>query len=581
MTQRRALAAVGLLLWLCSPPLGCGGGEDDGYDQIVLSASPNANPNNNGKAGGNAMGGGPKGGNNGKAGGNAMGGGKGNGKAGQAGAGQAGAGQAGAGQAGAGQAGGGQAGAGMGGAGTSGTAGMGGAGTAGTSGMAGNGGSPTNCGNNLRDPFTEECDDGASHLANDACTDTCRVRDMLACPTCGTGVGNERFLGLGRHVVSATSGPGVVVSFPQGTDAAHALIGASAPSVFSPFGADQPGPFLSNPVVVSMPSFFVTVWTGQGTDGDGLGIQARIAHPTSAPLPATVNGGTLFGQRDPDAVRISDTEFVVAWVDDSDLDTGPDLRVATRSVALATGFSGGGGTPLANTADAEGNVALTAFGTTYAAVWRAGMGPLETVRAKTGATSWSVGPFPPGPADDRPSIAQLDATRALVAYSKGIDTDLDGLPDRAEVRVAAFDTAMAGGPVAELSVATLQAPYSDQPVLVVAEGKAYLAYRIPGTPGDPLGDELYFAELAFSSVSFGGAALTIANTWPLPREVAHRAGDQRRPSLSSGPWTSGTALVAAWEDHAKTVTGSLKRDVLMQIIPLPVVRNNPLLAGGN
>src|SRR5581483_251008 len=148
---------------------------------------------------------------------------------------------------------------------------------------------------------------------------------------------------------------------------------------------------------------------------------------------------TAFAQYDADVVWTGGA-IVVAWCDDSDAASGPDLRVRTFDAQLAPTSAE---ETLAATPDTEARPALAAFGGGWAAAWRSFSGGRESIRAKHGGVEWRVGPFAPAPAGARPALAPLDATHLALVFTAGADEG-----GAARVRVAVLDTAAPGDVVA-------------------------------------------------------------------------------------------------------------------------------------
>jgi hypothetical protein len=60
----------------------------------------------------------------------------------------------------------------------------------------------------------------------------------------------------------------------------------------------------------------------------------------------------------------------------------------------------------------------------------------------------------------------------------------------------------------------------------------------------------------------------------LPRDAAHRVGDQRGPALAVTNIGPTGAFVSAWDDLGKGFgTGEGNGDVVVDVVPVPVVRN--------
>jgi hypothetical protein len=94
----------------------------------------------------------------------------------------------------------------------------------------------------------------------------------------------------------------------------------------------------------------------------------------------------------------------------------------------------------------------------------------------------------------------------------------------------------------------------------------YLAWREPSADPDPDAgwdpayEELWLQRLGWDGVTLDTSAVPI----PIPRMPWDQTGDQRKPSLTAVPYSSGGAVFAAW-NH-------VGRDVIIELIPTPVLR---------
>jgi RHS repeat-associated protein len=201
----------------------------------------------------------------------------------------------------------------------------------------------------------------------------------------------------------------------------------------------------ANPVVAALGGgTYAVAWTDFGGDGDELGIAMRTVDATTGTLGPLgyANSATAFSQYDPDILRVGST-VVVAWMDDTDAINGPDLEVRTFDTNLAPPPKSPE-VALAASPDAEGNVALAPFEGSWAAAWRADASGLETLHAKAGSVSWTVGPIVGGPADDKPGLAELDATHLLLVFTEETDPLSTGVPSVPRLRGAILDTSHPG-----------------------------------------------------------------------------------------------------------------------------------------
>jgi len=328
----------------------------------------------------------------------------------------------------------------------------------------------------------------------------------------------------------------------------------------------------SHPVIASLPSGkFAVAYTDFQGDGDKLGVALRMVDPPNAPTgsPAHANTTTVFSQYDPDLIATS-TGLVVAWVDDANAASAPDIKYRTFGFDL---MPTSGEEALATTVASEGNVALAPWGTGWAAAWRAGASGVESIEIQSGSTQWGVGPFLPGPSDARPALTELDATHLLVVYAEGFDPAETGVSNHSHLRAAVLDLA------APASAAAFDVPAmvpeaaglsQDQPNGMRAGNRIFIAWRSSAAVGNANGEDLWLKE-----VTWNGTALDLGMAEiSLPRSTAHRTGNQRRPALAAGPLApTGQQLVTAFDDFG-LVLGPREGsgDVIVEAIPIPLLR---------
>lgn len=431
------------------------------------------------------------------------------------------------------------------------------------------------CGDGIRDAVLEECDDGNADDVGDSCTSACGVRDVTAVPLAAADPPGGRRLGFGRHPAAAGS-DGIAIALIEG-----AASGELALATFDPKGVPSGAVTVesgvwpeSSPVVAALPGGdYAVAWSDELVDGDGLGVALRIVDP-SAPgnsAPTAANVTSVFAQGDPDVVWTG-TELVVAWGDDSSFATAPDVRFRTFA---------SDGTPtspeqtLASTSASESHVALARTTAGWASAWRASTpAGLEAIEVRSDALAWWVGPFVGGPADDAPAVGELDATHLFVAFTE-TTSGASGLTSK--LRVAILDAATPGSTQSsplEPSVVDLADFAQDQPSVASVGGRTYVAWRSVGAPADPGAEDIWLKPIAWPAVDASGA-LALPEI-ALPRQAAHRAGDQRRVALAASPLGPEGAIVAAWEDFGLTFgAGEAGPDVAVELVPSPIVRFDP------
>jgi cysteine-rich repeat protein len=490
-----------------------------------------------------------------------------------------------------------------------GTGASGGSGGTGASGAAGGGvlglcipnapsGSPPSspvCGDGFRAP-SEDCDDHNSS-DTDSCSPSCKVTPELVdprAPASGPLPPPSRSLGASRHPLAAACNL-VGVSFVDQTSEPPALklstySSSGVPGTTLQYGVSSVD--FPDPAVAALPGDgFAIAWTDLGADGDELGIQLRRVLPsaTEQPPPLVANEATEFSQSAPDLV-FDGKELVVAWMDSANPATAPDLRYRLFAPDLTPL---GGDLTLASTSAVEGDVALAAFNGAWAAAWRSDAAGLETIEVQSGATHWSVGPFLPGLAGDRPDLTFLDATHLAVAFTMGTDPNSTGVANVSRLHGAILDAA-APGHTASFAIPPAQDPYSSspsidqsEPALAIFPDHLLVSWRSGAAPGDAKNSELWSRRMPFTIAPDHSLTVDPSHVeQPLVRTDAQRAGDQSVfRLLSTNLWPSG-GLVAAWNDHGRSFHNLAGvPDVAVQFLPdlsepAPPVTPYPVSADG-
>lgn len=436
----------------------------------------------------------------------------------------------------------------------------------------------TVCGDGIRG-VDEECDDGNTSN-EDACTTSCLVNDFLCvAPTVNDSgkPASGRYLGEGRHPAAADADGFAVAYVEPGFAPPRVVLNAFDPKgvrIGSPLlvstGTKSKPLLFSSPVVAALPGVkYAVAWTDFDGDGDALGVAIRLVEPPNAPSgePAHANKTTLFSQSDPD-VLWTGTELVVTWVDDSDAVNGPDLRYRVFDASLNP--QSPGDQTLAGSANAEANVALGMFGSTWAAAWRATTtNGSETLEARSGTTTWSVGPHVPPGTEDKPALAELDSSTLLVVFTAGSGA-------ASKLRGALLSPG-APGNTAPIALDTGVTAAQSHPNAVRVGSRVYLSWREAAASGDPKAEELWLRD-----VLWNGSTITLGTPLRLPRWDAHTPGDQRFPALAASPLAPEGALVTAWDDYG-LVFGKDEGapDVVVELIPVPVLRKNLVLDAGS
>ena len=409
---------------------------------------------------------------------------------------------------------------------------------------------PPLCGDGLRDPLTEECDDGLDGDAGQsrACTSACTVVDRLieADPEA-----IERRLGQGRHpTAGGTYGHAVALlqtaSMEAGSDTSIAILTFSAVGQW--LGSTTIADVLleSDPVLATLPNGdYVLAYTSLDADDDELGIMlCRIPNAGGPPeCTGSVTGTTAFSQRAPDLLW-NGAELVLGWEDESTI----PRQVCTRPFDVNL-------QPL-DAKDCRGVMGAwqsTITLGTSATAWRGDDGQASVFAVELAGGTWISPSVGLPPADEAPAIADIAVDNSLFVYGDESGVLHAVVLDGAATSV--FSTA--------LNDAT--SPRSTASLAVTDDG-IYLAWREPSADPDPdAGWDPAYEELWLQRLGWDGVTLdTSAEPMPLPRTPWDQTGDQRKPSLAAVPYSSGGAVLAAW-NH-------VGRDVIIELIPTPVLR---------
>ncbi len=483
------------------------------------------------------------------------------------------------------------------------------------------------CGDGIRDPVKEECDDGTASPATaspataspataspataspataspataspaTACTLDCRVRAVVV--RAGTEVeaaaDPSPSWQNGPHVVAASG------AIETGLAAVYADKGSVWVRTYHESGVlrgvpvDAAGDFaplsVSNPVIAPLPTGkYAIAWSDGSTgtpdvrlrmfDGQAVGA-AQLVHEDSSGL-----------QQDPNLLWVGD-RLIVAWTDLL------DVKVRAFGADLAPL---GPAKPLASSAAIESSVTLAPFGTTWVAAYRANDEGLESVRvAISGGITWSTEPTLPGPTGDRPAVVELDAQHLLVLFSVGADPAETGaavtvgqlraavLSTGSPGKVTSFrltparvddvsdagaaDTLDAGGDVDDDASGRPPAPplYAmlDQrrPSAARVGDVVYVAWQnaLPRELG--VGDRLVVATATLDATS--EHKVVFGSEMRLPYGLPP-AGAQTNPRLGVSPLFPAGALATVWETRAAETDGGTAGALMLDFRPSPFV----------
>jgi cysteine-rich repeat protein len=422
-----------------------------------------------------------------------------------------------------------------------------------------NGGPPAHpvseyCGDAIRDPVLEECDDGPG-ADDDVCSDDCRVRSVALFPLegedeldAGASDQPERTLGTGPHVASGHE-HGFAAVYAQTEGAvetsvwlqAHDERGGRNGSPVEVSAGSAPID-AANPVIAALPGDrYAIVWTDVASGTPDVLVRLWNASNGELGEARPAHDATGGFQQDADLLWTGE-QLIVAFTDLLDVRYrafDANLRPLGPSRALA-----------ASATAIESSVSLARFGSGWAAALRANEDAFERIDVIAGSLSWSTPPAPPGPSGDRPALVALDAEHLLLLFNVGTDPLATGQPSVGRLRVAVLSVA-APGQVSTSAFTPLLEPYASDDTLAQRRPSAarvgervYVAWETASTPGDARGRQAFVAQLHFDPAS---EILTQGEERPLALDVA-REGDQLNPRVAAGELFPEGALISVWED---------------------------------
>jgi cysteine-rich repeat protein len=448
----------------------------------------------------------------------------------------------------------------------------------------------TYCGDGIPDANTEECDDGIA--TNGAlCNGACQITDSWVESSnreLTTGERWSRHLGRGMHSVAASDSVFAVALVEQVLPHEDAVVRLNT---FNDLGIRTGSHVVSegtlladeaDPVVAVLPNGDVlAAYTEVGGDGDGLGIALRRLRAGQPQMDEVryVSEPSFASQQHADMLALTDG-VVVAYSDESDAVSGPDVRVREFDLELNERAN----RVLSFGAGVDGKASLAAMADSWAVAWRtladSGEENIVVYDASTNVR-WVIGPHVAGPSGEQPALLQIDEYHRMVLFSAGTDPDGDGVYTTGKLQYAVLDTRapdapVNSGPLAHSAAYDAFATQNEsRPSLVRVGTEAYLAWQSGAISGDANGEEVWLKRIS-SAVTSGQLEITLNPEMRLPRLDTERYGDQRNASLALlGPSARHPrgALVSAWEDFGQTLgVASGKPDVLLQFAPLPLRR---------
>jgi hypothetical protein len=434
------------------------------------------------------------------------------------------------------------------------------------------------CGDAVRDPLHEACDDGPGEQL-DTCAADCRATDMtLVERTLATDPNDpplvmakpRRSLGAGPHVIAA--GPDDFAFAYTQEDAQLSVrvqfFDNSGGRIGAPVAISQGAvPAATDPVIAALPDCgYAVAFIGSLAGARNRALLQRVevlAGATGSPRP--VDADAAEADQAPDMLWTGQ-ELVVAWGERSVLKVrrfGLDLEPLGPAEYL--------------TQEGEWNsgVTLTRFGTGFAAAWLSVDAGMMRLVVRAGELSWETPLAHASPVSgDRPALIALDADHLLAFYGVG-SYPQGGVVNVGRLQLVVLPVAAPGLalPVPlrhaseELDEETLE---HSRPVAVRAFETIYLAWQAQSPLGDPLGSRVLLRELHWAA---GEASLLHQEELPLHAGAAIE--QQQTPRLGSAPVGPMGALITAWEDRSTRLPGRPSQEILVGLRPLPLLPLDP------
>ena len=426
------------------------------------------------------------------------------------------------------------------------------------------------CGDAIRDPSGEGCDDGPGE-GEDSCTSSCEPRNSLVVAG-DRSQSLSRRLGFGSHPL-AVGATGAAVVFTE-------LDGSSVSLYLARFNAL--GQRLGSPIALSVglspgensnPSLaalagggYVVCWSDLSKGSLDIVMRAVASDGTLGG--ARWANSTLAGaQRDADLLWTG-TELVAAWTDGLSVKSrrfSAELVPTTDEQTLSTELF-------------AGDVVLARHEDGWAAAFRepAPTDGEQITVVLDDATRFVVGPFAAGPNDERPALVSLDSDHLLLAF----DATIEGT---SRMSIAVLDRS-APLQVAPPALEPSTPPYDShselsqrRPSLTRGENQVFLAWETSSPLDDTGGEELFLRELSWSASMPDGVGVVSERSLLLEWTSA---GDQQMPAIAAGKVGYDVVLASVFE-HAEALPDSkIVPDIVLGFEPwstlsVPVAGDSP------
>lgn len=394
------------------------------------------------------------------------------------------------------------------------------------------------CGDGIRDPVLEECDDGSGEGKDDSCTPACRVRTLDRALGALLPQTAEQTLGTGAHS-AAGSAEGFAVVYLEHRAVWLQLFDSLGRVNGDPIevSAGAEPTLEANPVVAAIPGGkYAVAWTDgkSGTPDVLLRLIDGESRALNAARPAHKSASSL--QHEPDLIWV-DGALWVAWTDLLDLKIRPFDELLEPLEPEQN---------LAATGAIEYGAALTAWDDTWAAAYHSNDEGVHNIEVVAGTARWSIqGGLEAS--EEKPALVTL-ADQTLILISRAVVAGPESDPALRLV-AAGLDPLLP----------TLTNPVPLAFASQMAENDSAGSARRPSVASVP--DEIYLAweqgygqdtsDVLWGSVEWDPVSSELFEGPPrvyvTPARETGSTGFRRNPRVTFVPSPTGGALLTVWE----------------------------------
>lgn len=434
------------------------------------------------------------------------------------------------------------------------------------------------CGDGIRDPLIEQCDDG-SEGKDSLCTADCEATAALAVPLSDLGSSPserpKRLLGMGSHPLAVGEG-GAALAVVEANEVPHELWlyradaqGRTLPPVLVDGRLAEFGEYADPSVAALGGGQYAITWTAYTETAFDV-MLTRVAADASVIAPTIVNTFRDVSQFHSD-LAASANELQVVWEEDFDVNTRNEVYSRRYDLELNPLTDAD---PLATGTAMERGATTVAWSAGVAAAWySAGREPgaQATIFVESGQMQWTVEPaFGAAPQRDNPALVALrdDLLIALFQTDEGSPFQVDGAvrADRIEYSIVQRNGATTQRAALFPDLETLQTE------LTAAFDGEYVYVAWNDQPSSTTNSE---PQLWYSRARFDEDALALEPEPPRRFVVDDtlEQGRQFRPVLAAWADPLGGGLLGwAWADSGQVLgMAQALPDVWMRFTPTPLL----------